>query len=121
MLGEAYHEGDGMAQNEARAFTWWLHASMQGLNEAQYRLGCSFSRGFYHYGKGKDYVKAYMWFRLGSTWESKNDFSKSAYAAKILFSPTAEEQCLLIGRQMTQTQISDAQRFAREWKEYRAS
>ena len=89
-LGVSYDIGPGVPQDYAEAAKWYRLAAEQGLAEAQYNLGV-----LYDIGRGvpKDYVLAYMWLNLGGA---------SPPFVKYL---------------MTPSDISMAQRMAREWLE----
>ncbi len=89
-LGILYGNGRGVPQDYAEAAKWYRLAGAQGLAEAQYNLGV-----LYDFGRGvpKDYVLAYMWLNLGGA---------SPPFVKYL---------------MTPSDISMAQRMAREWRE----
>lgn len=72
-------------------------AAEQGSCDAQVRLGLMYSTG---QDVGQDYVSAHKWFNLAAV---GGDTRASAYRAEI-------------ARDMSQQQIAQAQRLAREWK-----
>jgi hypothetical protein len=57
-LGVAYHEGEGVKQDDKKAVYWWQKAAEQGIAKAQYHLGFA-----YHDGEGvkQDDEKAVYW------------------------------------------------------------
>lgn len=59
-LGERYRKGDGVEQNDAKAFYWYNQAAAQGHVLAQYYLGQC-----YRYGRGvnPDIEQAAYWYR----------------------------------------------------------
>ena len=59
-LGRAYHEGEGVAQDDAEAVKWTRKAAEQGDAFAQYNLGVA-----YHEGEGvaRDDAEAVKWLR----------------------------------------------------------
>ena len=44
-LGIMYDRGEGVAQNDTEAVTWYRKAAMQGMEEAQVDLGVMYMRG----------------------------------------------------------------------------
>jgi TPR repeat protein len=69
----------------------------QGDASAQYKLGVFYDNGL---GVPQDLVRAYMWFTLSA--------AQGKDGAAVFRD--------LIARRMTPTQITEAQKFAREWK-----
>ena len=69
----------------------------QGDASAQYNLGVFYDNGL---GVPQDLVRAYMWFTLSA--------AQGKDGAAVFRD--------LIARRMTPTQITEAQKFAREWK-----
>ncbi|QHQ35078.1 tetratricopeptide repeat protein [Algicella marina] len=64
LLGVLYALGLGVEQDHARAFEWYLRASMKGHPGAQAGVGW-----YYETGRGlpaPDRVRAYMWYVLGA-------------------------------------------------------
>jgi TPR repeat protein len=132
-LGLLYYEGKGVPQNHRKAKEWFDKAVEQGHTGAQVNLGTLYLRGegapqssqmalfwfgraaaqedplafaklgmMYTQGRGvlQDFVQAHMWYNLsaahgeGRSAEARDDLAK----------------------QMTFTQIAEAQRLAREWR-----
>jgi TPR repeat protein len=101
LLGGMYDQGHGVPQDHAEAAHWFRKAAEQGLAGAQYLLGFA-----YRYGRGvpQDYVQAHMWLNLAASRESGEEQKKTA----------AERDDL--AAKMTNEQVAEAQRLAREWK-----
>ena len=92
-----YFFGEGVAQNYAEAVNWFRLAADQGRADAQYALGWMYFNGW---GVTQDYILALMWFDLSATRGHQIAVSARDHAAK----------------QMTPTQITEAQKRARDWK-----
>ncbi len=94
-LGEMYRKGEGVVQDSKEAVKWYRRAAEQGHVKGQYNLGLMYSFGL---GVVQDYVRAHMWFNLsgsnGDKWGSENRDK--------------------IAIRMTPSQISEAQKLARE-------
>jgi len=101
-LGAMYAMGDHVPQDYAEGVRWYRIAAEQGLPEAQFNLGNMYVAGL---GVPQDYVQAHMWLNLAA----------SSF-------PTGETRDLIgmrrdiVAKRMTQAQISEAQKLAREWK-----
>ena len=91
ILAVAYEDSD-----PAESAKWYRMAAEQGRAQTQYELG-----KMYYEGRGvlQDYVEAHMWLNLAA--------SKNHYLAR--------EKRDEVARRMTEDQIADAQRQAREW------
>lgn len=106
-LGDMYGRGQGVPVDAAEAARWLRRAAEQdsaagkykvGFSVlAQYRLGLMYEKG---QGVSRDYVMAHMWLNL----------------AAVRGYQVASSNRDRIANKMTQTQISEAQRLAREWK-----
>ena len=59
-LGVAYHNGEGVAKDEAAAVRWFRKAAEQGYAKAQYDFGQMYDRGE---GVPKDEAEAARWYR----------------------------------------------------------
>ena len=59
-LGIMYHNGKGVAQDDAKAVYWYRKAAAQGEAGAQFNLGFMYVKGE---GVPQDYEKAFYWFR----------------------------------------------------------
>jgi TPR repeat protein len=101
ILGEIYDNGQGVSQDNAEAAKWYRKAADQGHANAQYNLGVMYSTG---QGVPQDYVEAHKWFNLAASrlTDSERD--------------TAVKKRALMESKMTQSQIAEAQKLAREWK-----
>jgi TPR repeat protein len=96
-LGLMYKRGQGVPQNEAEAAKWYRLAAEQGYASAQYNLGLMYYQG---QGVPQDYVEAHMWWNLAAAAGQKN----------------AAKNRDIIARQMTPSQIAEAQRLAKGGK-----
>ena len=96
-LGVMYSKGQGVPQNDAEAAKWYRLASDQGIAMAQYNLGV-----MYYEGRGvpQDFLYAHMWFNLAAAQGYKD----------------APEKRNLAAQRMTPSQVTEAQRLAREWR-----
>ena len=94
-LGIMYESGDGVLQDYKTAPKWYTLSAEQGDAYAQYNLGV-----MYENGKGvlQDYVKAHMWYNIGAS----NGYDSGGKNRDI------------IAKQMTPSQIEEAQKLARE-------
>ena len=90
-----YVEGKGVPQDDKVAAQWFRRAAEQGHALAQTRLG-----GMYAQGQGvlRDYVHAHMWANIAASSGDKN----------------AVELRNFIEKEMTPSQITEAQKLARE-------
>jgi uncharacterized protein len=96
-LGVMCKNGKGVPQDYTEAFKWYHMAADQGHIRAQFNVA-----SMYHEGQGvkQDYVRAYMWAHLAG-------MHGDAGALKL------QEA---VARQLTPSQLAEAQRMAREWK-----
>jgi uncharacterized protein len=94
-LGLMYQHGNGVPLDGKQAVKWYSLAAEKGFGGAQYKLGWMYYRGN---GVPLDYMKAYMWFSIAASLGYK-------YAIK------GRETAV---KEMTPTQITEAQRLARE-------
>ncbi len=86
-------------QDYGQAAQWFEKAAAQGEAYAQLNLG-----GLHEAGQGvqQDYVHAYMWYSLAAQGEPG-------------YGPYINEKLERLQREMTLTQIAEAQQLAREW------
>lgn len=95
-IGTMYDQGRGVPQDYAKAAQWYRLAAKQGHTSAQYNLGLMYAEGR---GVPQDNVDAYMRLNLaallGHEWAARD---RDAMAKK-----------------MTSSDVSNAQRLAREW------
>jgi TPR repeat protein len=94
-LGNIYIGGKGVTQDYVEAVKWYKLAAAQGNAEAQFFLSAMFYEGK---GVAKDYVAAHMWLNLAG---AKGD-------------ERVREIRDLIQKEMTQQEIAQAQKLARE-------
>jgi len=97
LLGRLYVYGKGVPQDYATARQWFEKAAAQGDGEGQYYLGWLYADGK---GVPQDFVVAHMWYNLAAAnGEKVGEIDRDALA-----------------KQMTPSQIAEAQKLAREWK-----
>jgi hypothetical protein len=99
-LGLMYARGQGTAQNYAEAVNWLGKAAQQGDATAQYNLGIMHAAAR---GVPQDYVRAHLWFSLAAEQKYPNAIQNRDRAAQL----------------MTQEQLAQADRLAREWRSKR--
>ena len=98
VLGAVYTEaGLGVPQDHAEAVRWFRKAAEQGYAKGQVGLGIVYFQGR---GVPKNYVLAYMWLDLAA--------AQKEYLAGAFLSGAAEK--------MTEAQLAEAQKLAREWR-----
>jgi TPR repeat protein len=90
-----YDNGEGVLEDHKEAVKWYTLAAEQGLSAAQYTLGIMYGLGE---GVIQDNVYAHMWSNIAAS--NGNE--------------TAKEYRDIIAKQMTPSQISEAQKLARE-------
>ena len=95
-LGWLYASGHGVSQDYVQAWQWYEQAAAQGHAAAQLRLGLLYAHGR---GVQKDYVQAYKWHNLAA-----------ANGAEV-----AGRHRDALAKHMSPTQITEAQKLAREW------
>ncbi len=101
-LGVMYGKGQVVPQDYAKAVGWWRKAAEQGVAEAQYNLGQMYRYG---YGVPQDYVQAHMWYNLAASRHPPGEDRDQAVKNRNI-----------VAEKMTPSQISEAQKLAREWK-----
>jgi uncharacterized protein len=102
-LGVMYSEGRGVPQDYAEGARWYRLAADQGEAQAQYNLGIYYANG--QAGMRPDFVSAYMWFNLAAVHFKQSDPRRNR----------AISSRELMGKQLTEGQLAEAQRRAREW------
>ena len=100
-LGFIYDAAKGISQDDAEAAKWYRKAADQGVAGAQYNLGAMYADG---HGVLLDYVEAYKWLSVAA---SRFPAENRDVAVKMRD---------LVAAKMTPTQISEAQKLARDWK-----
>jgi TPR repeat protein len=103
-LGLSYVDGTGVAQDYGEAIRWLRTAANQGEPRALRGLGVMYAKGM---GVSQDLVLAYQWLDLAVTRFSPTEQDARAEAVR-----TREK----VAADMTSTQITEAQRLARDWK-----
>ncbi|MFL6931702.1 MAG: tetratricopeptide repeat protein, partial [Xanthobacteraceae bacterium] len=96
--------GQGVPQDFAEGVKWFRLAADQGDPQAQYNLGLSYAKG--ELGE-PDNVSAYMWFNLAAARFQGTDTRRHA----------AISGRDVAASKMTQEQIAEAQKRAREWRQ----
>ena len=94
-LGFMYRNGKGVPQDYKTAVKWYTLSAEQGIADAQNNLGAMYYQGL---GVIQDLVYAHMWVNI-----SASNGDKGGKKLKDLLS-----------KQMTPSQIQEAQRLARE-------
>jgi TPR repeat protein len=102
-LGVMFSEGQGLPQDYPEGAKWFRLAADQGDAQAQYNLGVFYATG--QAGR-PDNVSAYMWFNLAAAHFAASDPRRS----------TAIGGRDLVANRMTNDQIAEAQKRAREWR-----
>ncbi|MCH7499255.1 MAG: sel1 repeat family protein [Nitrospinae bacterium] len=100
-LGNMYENGEGVRQDYAEAVKWFRMAAEQGYAGGQSNLGVMYGHGR---GVRQDYVQAYKWFSLSALRSQGSVFDYSLSNRNF------------IEKRMTQAQVVEAQKLAREWK-----
>lgn len=103
-LGDMHIKGQGVSQDDVEAAKWCRRAAEQGNAMAQMLLGAMCHNG---QGVPQDYVQAQMWLTLAGA-----GFPPSRQGNR----ETAESLRKAVAAKMTETQIAEAERLAREWK-----
>ena len=99
-LGFIYDTAKGISQDDVEAAKWYRKAADQGVAGAQYNLGAMYADG---HGVSLDYVEAYKWLSVAA---SRFPAESRDVAVKMRD---------LVASKMTPTQISEAQKLARDW------
>lgn len=107
-LGFLYDTGQGVPQDYHEAVRWIRKAADQGDPQAQYALGIHYEKGE---GVRQDHIQAHMWLDLAARQHSTYGPNPAASALRDG----------IAAAKMTQEQISEAQRLAREWTATRDS
>ena len=94
-LGLSYNLGRGVPQDFKEAVKWFRLVAEQGLADAQKNLGWMYANG---QGVIRNDVHAHMWFNISASQGQEE----------------AKENRDLITKQMSQSQIEEARKLARE-------
>jgi len=96
-LGVMYDNGRGVPEDDREAVKWYRKAAEQGDASAQSNLGVMYANGR---GVPEDDVLAYMWSNLAAASGHKG----------------SENNRDIIRKEMSRSQITEAQRLSREWR-----
>jgi TPR repeat protein len=96
-LGVMFDNGEGIPQDDKQAVYWYTKSAKQGYVLAQYNLGLMFHKGE---GTPKDNVMAYVWWNIVAGQVDDEDAKKNKD---------------LIEKEMTPSQIAEAQKLSREY------
>jgi hypothetical protein len=102
MLGHMYAMGRGVPRDDAKAFFWIRKGADKGIDADLFSLGLMYAYG---HGVPQDYVQAHMWFALAGSRTEDAEMREHALGER--------DQ---VAAKMTNAQIAEAQRLAREWK-----
>jgi hypothetical protein len=102
-VGMFYHNGYGVARDEAEAYKWFSKAAQMGDPRAQYYLGIMTAGGK---GVAKDPVKGAMWLVVSAR-NPKSSRRDSHYT---------KEEYEKITKKMTPEQVAEALAMANNWK-----
>ena len=97
-VGNAYHTGQGVPQDDAEAVKWYRKAAEQGDVMAQHNLGALYCKG---QGVPQDDVLAHMWFSLAAAQGNEEAVKNRG----------------IVERKMWPWNVWKAERLAREWLE----
>ena len=97
-LGAMYQVGDAVLQDYVESLKWYKLAAAQGDADAQINLGNMYLSGM---GEAQDFVRAHMWFNIAAV---------SGY-------PYPARQRDEVAKKMDSSQVTKAQRLARECQE----
>ena len=106
-LGMMYFDGKGVTRSHQTAFTWLKPAAEQGEPLAQVTLATMYEAGD---GVPQDVIQAHMWFSVAAA--SFSDTRNPSFAGLREVATMARE---MLGERMTQDQIAEAQKLAKEW------
>ena len=96
-LGLMLGDGRGVPINNKEAFKWYRLSAEQGHADAQYNLGLMYVRGV---GVLQNHLLAHMWWNIAGASGLEN----------------AIENRSIVEKEMTPSQIEEAQEMARNWK-----
>ena len=106
-LGMMYFDGKGVTKSHQAAFTWLKPAAEQGEPLAQVTLGTMYEAGD---GVPQDFIQAHRWFSVAAALFS--DTRNPSFAGPREVATMARE---MLAERMTQDQIAEAQKLAKEW------
>ena len=100
-LGQMYFYGQGVNQSYSDAINWLRKAAERGNSRGQYNLGILFEDGL---GTPRDLIRAHKWYSLAARRSRRPNETD-----------TITQALGEVERRMTPSQITEAQRLAREW------
>jgi uncharacterized protein len=106
-LGMMYFDGKGVTRSHQTAFTWLKPAAERGEPLAQVTLGTMYEAGD---GVPQDFLQAHMWFSLAAA-----SFSDTRNPSVVGPREVAVMTREMLAERMTQDQIAEAQKLAKEW------
>jgi hypothetical protein len=116
-LAEAYQTGDGVERDYQQAAKWYLRAANQGSFTAQLMLGIMYESG---QGVPQDKVLAYRWLTLAASHaapkKGDNPLDNFSRALEITNIDGAAKLRDALSREMTRSELAEAQKRTREWK-----
>jgi TPR repeat protein len=98
-LAGSYHAGSGVPEDHEEEEHWFRKASAHGDANAAMELGLMHTDVRKCVPSKKDLAKAYMWFRV----------------AAFLGSPRGQRGCGKVGKELSPSQIAEAEQLAKEW------
>lgn len=133
-LGFRYSNGEGVPKNVPEAVKWWRKAADQGDTDSQYMLGATYYDG--DEGIPKDYAEALKWNKkaaaqgesgslamLGDAYFDGCGVPKDNVKAHAWYNLAlaagnkyAGKPMIFLEEEMTQVQIAESQRQAKEWQ-----
>jgi len=102
-LGFMYANGNGVARDDREALKWYGRAAEQGDADAQVNLGVMYSASR---GTAQNYVQAHKWFSIAAAGYPASERQKREQAQK---------NSDRIASKMSQEQLEEARKLAREW------
>lgn len=97
MIAISYFKGEGISQDYTKAAKWYIKSANQGYFKSQLNLALMYAKG---QGVPRDDVQSYMWFNVAVA-SGNNNYTKYRD---------------IIAKDMTPSQIAEAQKLARDWK-----
>jgi uncharacterized protein len=104
MLGFMYYYGTGVLYDGKEAVKWWMKSAEQGDTSSLGMLGQMYLKG---QGVVQDYVMAYMYFSIEAFIKIKD--------SDITGMTDAIKNRGRVEKDMTSSQIAEAEKLAREW------
>ena len=112
-LAVKYLQGQMVHKDVGAALGLLRSAARQNLQAAMFNLGVLF---FKNEDVPEDLVRSYMWFELAASWESGSN-GDVPIGSMAETGERATQFKTMLSAQMTSSQVSEAQRLAREWTE----